>query len=112
MPTKLARLLAILFLVIFIHTVAIHYFEGLSLSDSAWLSFTSITTVGYGDFSAKTVEGRVTTIILIYIVGIWLLAQLAGDFWISGLTNVKNDKRPVEVEGNVRSYTYYKHTFD
>ncbi len=80
MPGNLVKLLLILFFVIIVHTLAITYFEDLSLGDSAWLSVTSITTVGYGDFSATTLEGRLTTIILIYIIGIWLLAQLAGNF--------------------------------
>ena len=94
MALKLARLLTILFLVIFIHTLAIYYFEGLSFIDSAWLSVTSITTVGYGDFSASTLEGRIATIVLIYIIGIWLLAQLAGDF-----LDFRADKRERMIRG-------------
>ncbi len=62
--------------------------------DAAWLSVTSITTVGYGDFSAATLEGRLTTTILIYIIGIWLLAQLAGDF-----LDFRADKRERMVRG-------------
>ena len=94
MPLKLVKLLLILFLVILIHTFAISHFEKLSLSDSAWLSVTSITTVGYGDFSASTLEGRLTTTILIYIIGIWLLAQLAGDF-----LDFRADKRDRMIRG-------------
>lgn len=94
MPLKLVKLLLILFIVILIHTFAISYFENLSLVDSAWLSVTSITTVGYGDFSASTIEGRITTTILIYIIGIWLLAQLAGDF-----LDFRADKRDRMIKG-------------
>jgi len=94
MPIKLTKLLAILFLVITVHSLAIYYFEGLSYVDSVWLSFTSITTVGYGDFSASTLEGRVATIVLIYIIGIWLLAQLAGDF-----LDYRVDKRERMIRG-------------
>ena len=93
-PLKLVKLLLILFLVIVIHTFAISHFEKLSLADSAWLSVTSITTVGYGDFSASTFEGRMTTTVLIYIIGIWLLAQLAGDF-----LDFRADKRDRMIRG-------------
>lgn len=94
MPIKLAKLLGILFLVMSIHTIAIYYFENLNFIDSVWLSFTSITTVGYGDFSASTLEGRIATIVLIYIIGIWLLAQLAGDF-----LDFRADKRERMIRG-------------
>lgn len=94
MSARLIKLLSILFAVILLHTVAIHYFEGLSLMDAAWLSVTSITTVGYGDYSASTLAGRITTIVLIYIVGIWLLAQLAGDF-----LDFRADKRDRMIRG-------------
>lgn len=94
MPAKLVKSLAVLLLVIILHTIAISYFETLSLMDAAWLSVTSITTVGYGDYSASTIEGRVTTTVLIYIIGIWLLAQLAGDF-----LDFRADKRERMIRG-------------
>lgn len=62
------------------HTVAMMCFEGLSFSDSLWLTLSTITTVGYGDLSAKTDMGRATTIILIYMGGITLLAELAAEY--------------------------------
>ncbi len=77
---RLVRLLSILCLVIGVHTLLIFYFENMPIEDALWLSFTSITTVGYGDISPETLEGRLTTILLIYVIGIWVLAQLAGDF--------------------------------
>jgi len=54
--------------------------EGLSFKDALWLTMTSITTVGYGDLSAKTDLGRLTTIVLIYIGGIALLAKLVAEY--------------------------------
>ena len=42
----------------------------LTLWDSFWLSFTTITTVGYGDYSASTVGGRIATMVLLYGVGL------------------------------------------
>ena len=35
----------------------------------------SASTVGYGDFSAKTFSGRTSTIILLFILGVATLAQ-------------------------------------
>lgn len=74
---KLIKLTAILFAILICHTWLMIYFEGLSLSDAAWLTITSAATVGYGDFSARTFEGRLSTVILIYVAGIAVLAQCA-----------------------------------
>ncbi len=67
-------------LLILIHAVAMVEFEGLSFANGVWLSITTITTVGYGDFSAGTFWGRASTVILLYIGGILLVAQAASDF--------------------------------
>ncbi len=65
---------------IFVHAAAMVVFEGLSFPDAVWLSVTTITTVGYGDFSARTFMGRASTVVLLYFGGIFLLAQLASDY--------------------------------
>ncbi len=57
------------------------YYEGLSLADATWLTFTTATTVGYGDFSAATTQGRLATILLIYLGGIFILAKVVGDYF-------------------------------
>ncbi|MFT6221621.1 MAG: voltage-gated potassium channel [Candidatus Endobugula sp.] len=79
-PKILIQRFCVLGLILFSHTVIIQYVEPINFTDALWLTFTSITTVGYGDYSASTLVGRATTILLIYVCGIWLLAQLAGDF--------------------------------
>ncbi|MCK5830051.1 MAG: two pore domain potassium channel family protein [Methylococcales bacterium] len=58
----------------------IHY-EGLSLGDATWLTFTTATTVGYGDISATTTEGRLSTILLLYLGGIFILAKVVGNYF-------------------------------
>ena len=55
--------------------------EGLTLGEAIWLTFTTITTTGYGDFSAKTGAGRASTIVLIYLSGIFLLTQAGSAFF-------------------------------
>lgn len=75
--SQLLKMLAILTALLIGHTLAIVYLEHLSLGDALWLTMTSATTVGYGDLYAKTVSGRVATIVLIYIGGIATLTQVA-----------------------------------
>ncbi len=58
----------------------VHY-EDLSLGDAIWLTLTTATTVGYGDISASTTEGRTATILLIYLGGIFILAKVVGDYF-------------------------------
>lgn len=93
-PKNLARLFGLLVLIIFCHTLAMHFLEGLSYAEALWLSFTTITTVGYGDVSAVTLEGRLATVLLIYVLGIWLMAQLVGEF-----LDFRADKREQKVRG-------------
>jgi len=78
---RLVRLLLLLTALIIINSQAMVYFDGLSQGDAMWLSLTSITTVGYGDFSATSTEARLVTVVCIYIIGIALLAQIAAEFF-------------------------------
>lgn len=75
------RLFVFLICLITAHVIAMVYFEGLQFEEAIWLTLTSITTVGYGDYAAKTFIGRLATIGLIYIGGIAILAQFAGLFF-------------------------------
>lgn len=77
---KVRRLLALLLGLSAIHVVAMMLLEGMSFQDAAWLTLTTLTTVGYGDLSAATPAGRLATVLLLYIVGITMLAQLASDY--------------------------------
>lgn len=72
---SLAVVLAVLF---GLHTAAMVGLEGLSVGEAAWLTVTTATTVGYGDLSAGTPAGRWATVLLMYVGGIFVLAQLAG----------------------------------
>jgi voltage-gated potassium channel len=75
------KTLAFIALIIITHTIAMMKFEGFSFSDSVWLTLTSVTTVGYGDLSAATPLGRLATVLLIYMGGIFIVAKMAGDFF-------------------------------
>ncbi|MCZ6676869.1 MAG: ion channel [Candidatus Poribacteria bacterium] len=64
--------------------------DQLTLWDAFWLSFTTITTVGYGDYSPETVGGRIATLILLYGIGLasfpYVLAQIV-DTTVEGHTD-------------------------
>lgn len=77
---KVRRLLGLLLALSAVHVAAMMLLEGMAFGDAAWLTLTTLTTVGYGDFSAATPAGRLATVLLLYIVGITMLAQLASDY--------------------------------
>ena len=60
---------------------AMMYFEGYALEDAAWLTLTTVTRVGFGDLSPVTAPGRIAVVLLLYGFGIFLLAQIVGE-WI------------------------------
>jgi voltage-gated potassium channel len=78
---QLVEMFLLLFLVLMSHIMAMIYFEKMDVFDAVWLTMTSATTVGYGDFSAKTVEGRISTILLLYVGGIAILAQVVAMYF-------------------------------
>ena len=78
-----SALVSVLYVVLLagLHTAAMMHFEHLSIGDSLWLTATSITTVGYGDLSASSWQGRLSTTLIIYVGGIFLVGKIAGDFF-------------------------------
>ncbi len=73
---KLALYLALIFLA---HVIAMMLLEDMAAFDAAWLTATTMVTVGYGDVYAKTAEGRVATMLLLYAGGIFVLAKAVND---------------------------------
>ncbi|WP_245830902.1 potassium channel family protein [Sediminibacillus massiliensis] len=65
------------------------YFEGF------WWVMTTVTTVGYGDYSPVTVEGRLLALLL-YIFGIGLIGVIIGKV-LDGLGKFRKDRE----EGNI-----------
>lgn len=76
----LKRRLLMLASVVAIHSIAMVSFEDLDWWQAFWLTMTSASTTGYGDLSAATFWGQFSTIVLIYGLGITLLAQIASDY--------------------------------
>lgn len=74
------RTAAIMFGLIIVHSSAMVYLEDMTFWQGLWLTLTTITTVGFGDLSPKTVAGQAATIGLIYLCGITLMTFLISDY--------------------------------
>lgn len=84
---KVALALAVVIICIAIGVIGIHYLESMRWVDSIYLSITSVTTVGYGDYTFKTANGRC-------FATVWLLVStfaVAKAFLY--LTELRIDKR-------------------
>lgn len=76
---RIGRLLFLLLCLVVINSTAMVVFEKMKTADAVWLSFTTLTTVGYGDFSPSTAIGRTVTIVTMYGFAITLLSLLAAE---------------------------------
>lgn len=86
--TKLSIYLTIIFA---LHIGAMMIFEAMTFKDAWWLTMTSITTVGYGDLSAKSWIGRLATTGFIYMGGIFVLADFVSK--VTAWNNWKNERK-------------------
>ncbi len=75
------NLLQFFIIIVLLHILAMHFFEDLSWFTALWLTMTTVTTVGYGDISAQTPAGQISTMLLLYAAGIFILAQMAGHYF-------------------------------
>lgn len=94
---RVFRMVSALAVVAVLHVLAMIWFEGLALGDAVWLTLTTITTVGYGDFSAASNYGRLATVLLVYMAGILILTQLVGEY-----VDYRVEKRTQMIKGNWR----------
>ncbi len=78
---RLGKVAFLLIVLIMAHTAGMMYLEKMPFGNALWLSITTVTTVGYGDYSAITWQGRLVTTLFLYVFAISLLAQLAAEFF-------------------------------
>jgi len=90
--SKLRIALLILVTVAVIGTIGYHIIENWNLIDSFYLTVTTLSTVGYGDFHPVTPYGRLFTIFYI-ILGV---AMLGIFIQIAGKTALENLQHNVE----------------
>lgn len=88
---RVSKLFFLILTLIVINSVGMVYFEGMKPPDAIWLSFTTITTVGYGDFSPSTLGGRLVTIFTMYGFAITILSLLAAE--VIEWRLIKTDKK-------------------
>ncbi len=80
-----------------LHVISMMYIENMSFNDANWLTMTTMVTVGYGDLSAKTVWGRIATIVFMYGGGIFVLANA-----VSMMIEVKSQMASAKLSGQWR----------
>lgn len=74
------RLLLLIFIFLFSFGTIIHYIEPTnypSLFDGVWWAIITMATVGYGDFTPKTTEGKIITMIMILTGGAFMAHYMA-----------------------------------
>ncbi len=77
---RVQRLFTILVGLLVFQTLLIWSVEDLSLPESAWLTMTTLVTVGYGDFAPQTTIGRISTILLMFIAAITIMTLIVSDY--------------------------------
>lgn len=94
----------LLALVLLAHSVAMMLFEEMDWWQAFWLTMTSASTTGYGDISAASFWGQAATIILIYGLGIALLAQIVSDY-----IELRIQKKEMGIKGQLEWNNMHDH---
>lgn len=78
--SRMRRLFTILGSLLVTQILIIWAAEPLTLFEAAWMTMTTLVTVGYGDFAPETTVGRLSTILLMFISAITLLTLIVSDY--------------------------------
>ncbi len=93
-------LITTLFILI-LGTFVYHYLEGWSYIDSLYFSIVTLTTIGYGDFSPQTDEGKLFTILYI-VIGIGMILSFINTVQ-HHYTNMKQQEKQNQLDkGSLR----------
>jgi voltage-gated potassium channel len=77
---SLRRTGGVLLVLVLLHMLAMMAFEDMSAWSALWLTMTTLSTVGYGDVSAATAPGQLSTMLLMFVGGITLMTLLISDY--------------------------------
>lgn len=77
---RMKRLFLILAGLLVLHILVMWTVEDLTLFESVWITMTTISTVGYGDFAPKTYAGRISTIVIMFVGAITMLTLIISDY--------------------------------
>jgi voltage-gated potassium channel len=75
-----------------LHVLAMVLLEDMPAGDALWLTFVTVTTIGYGDVAAKTAGGRAATVLFAMIGCVFVAAKLASD-WFDWRETVQERRR-------------------
>ena len=75
-------------------SIVYHYLEGWSWIDSIYFSVITLTTVGYGDYSPQTDEGKLFTIFYI-VIGIGIILSFVNTIY-NHYSSVKLERNEIE----------------
>ncbi|HLA28072.1 MAG TPA: NAD-binding protein [Syntrophales bacterium] len=77
LPRKLAIAIIVLFSMLLMGTIGLHYLEGWGFFESFYATVVTLSTVGYGDFLPRSKEGMLFTVFII-IVGVGTMLYTIG----------------------------------
>ncbi|HYF09732.1 MAG TPA: ion channel, partial [Acetobacteraceae bacterium] len=89
---QLRWLLLWLLAMVALFALAMAILEDMAPDESLWLAAVTLTTVGYGDVTPRTVPGRIATVLLLLGGGVFVLAKAASD-WFEWREGVRERKR-------------------
>ena len=80
-------------IILFSGTMFYHHLEGWTYIDSLYFSVITLTTVGYGDFSPQTTEGKLFTIFYIFI-GLGMILSFLHTVFDHFNKEIQQNKKP------------------
>ncbi|MCP5185229.1 MAG: NAD-binding protein [Pseudomonadales bacterium] len=102
--SQIRQLMLLLVALLLLHAVCMIVFEQMHWLDAVWLTFTTATTVGFGDFAPRSIEGRIATVLLLYGGGIIILARIGGlyfDYLMERRMKILQGKWHWEMRGHI-----------